>query len=172
MMKKNTFLRRQTLVLAALLLWPTCQPCDRASDPCCGDPCCGDPCCGDPSCGSTCVDACCGDPCCGDPCCGDPCCGDPCCGDPCCGGVCSIHTASLAAKTHSKFTSVKDRAAYNLSCSADQISLESTADSGVRAKGCGKMVTYQCACPGGGTSTCAAPTCRAEPVAVTAAPTN
>lgn len=83
-----------------------------------------------------------------------------------------MDATTLAAKAHSKFSSITDRASYNLACSADKISLESTVEGGVRAKGCEKMMTYQCACPGGQSSLCAAPTCRAEPAAAKAASTN
>jgi hypothetical protein len=79
---------------------------------------------------------------------------------------------TLAAKAHSRFSSIKDRASYNLACSADAISLESTAEGSVRAKGCEKMMTYQCACLGGQSSPCTAPTCRAEPAAAKAASTK
>ena len=66
-----------------------------------------------------------------------------------------------------KFSSVKARAAYNLVCSVDDVTLESQAADRVRAQGCGKAMTYRCACPRGQPSNCSAPTCRAE----TAAPT-
>jgi hypothetical protein len=155
-----------TLVAAGLLFWPACDTCNRRSDPCCGDPCCGDP-----NCGSTtaCTDSCCGDPCCGDPCCGDPCCGDPCCGDPCCGD-CSLDTTNLAVKAHGRFSSIKDRASYNLVCSADRITLNTNAEGSIAALGCGKTTTYRCACIGGSSSLCETPTCRAAAAAPKPAP--
>jgi len=137
----------QMLAAAALMLWSSCQTCDP-NDPCCGDPCCGDPCCG------------------------DPCCGDPCCGDPSCGGYnysYSTVATGLAAAPAPKFSSVKERAAYNLVCSVDNISLQSPAEGRVQAQGCGKTMTYQCACPKGQSSKCLTPTCRAEAAAPKAA---
>jgi hypothetical protein len=160
------------------------NPCEGpcCGDPCCGDPCCGqpcvvdpcggDPCCGDPCCGQSCVvdpcggDPCCGDPCCGDPCCGDSCCGDPCCGDPCCGdpccGVCSDDEFDLSRPLHVQFSSVNDRAAYNLACSVGWVKLDSLGNHRYRAAGCGKMSFYQCTCVGGDSISCSATTCRAE----------
>ena len=140
------------------------SPCE---DPCCGDPCCGDPCCGDPCCGQSCIgdpcggDPCCGDPCCGDACCGDPCCGDACCGDPCCGN-CWGDWSDLSVRLHAQFSSINDRAAYNLTCSTGQVTLEHLGDHRYRATGCGKMSFYQCFCVGGDSLDCSTPTCRAE----------
>ncbi len=159
----------RVLLVAGLLLSSACHPCDPQSEPCCGDACCGDPCCGDPTCGSTtaaCTDPCCGDPCCGDPCCGDPCCGDPCCGDACCGdpccGDCSYDTIGVAARVRARFSSIKDRASYNLVCSAERIDLNTNAEGSIQARGCGKTITYQCACLGAHSSLCETSTCRAD----------
>jgi hypothetical protein len=139
----------RTLVVVGFLIWPACHPCDPLNDPCCGDPCCGDPCCGDP--------------CCGDPCCGDACCGDPCCGD------CSFDTTALATRVHARFSSIKDRASYNLACSPDQITLDTNAEGSIQAGGCGKAIDYRCACLGGRSSVCETSTCRAD-VAAKASP--
>src|SRR5579863_3065625 len=130
------FIRCALLAISASLLWSGCQTCDP------------------------------NDPCCGDPCCGDPCCGDPCCGDPYCSGYYySTVAAGLAPPATPKFSSVKERAAYNLVCSVDDISLESSAEGHLQAQGCGKTMTYQCTCPKGQSSKCSAPTCRAEAAA-------
>lgn len=152
---------------------PCCGSSCEAPDPCGGDPCCGDPCCGDPCCGGSCEvpdpcggDPCCGDPCCGDPCCGDPCCGDPCCGDACCGdpccGDCSPDRSDMSIRLPSKFSSINDRAAYNLVCSSDQVALENVGNHRYLATGCGKTAYYRCACAGEKGLSCSAPTCRAE----------
>jgi hypothetical protein len=116
------------------------------------------------SCGPRCPDPndpCCGDPCCGDPCCGDRCCGDPCCGDPCCGN-CIDGSDYQSRLSRQRFSSITERAAYNLVCSADQVAVENLDNQRYQAAGCGKTATYACACVGHDVRSCATPTCRAE----------
>ncbi len=154
--------------LVVLSLGSCTSKCPDKKDPCCGDPCCGDPWCGQPCCNG----ACCGDPCCGDACCGDPCCGDPCCGDPCCGN-CIDGSSYLSRQSRQPFASVKERAAYNLACASDGVTVQSIADQRYRAQGCGKTTTYVCACAGGDAGTCTVPTCRAAaPVSAAPAPAS